>query len=168
MAEKKKAPVLSAEDALVELDADIQKDRKSIENARKWRRRAATVAGVAFVLCGPFRFYPPAILVLVPAVLAGAGIAMASHFRLKDKQEDLDRKYERQAQLIIAVEAARQNGPEAKQALDRKIAAEFADVSVAERLEKAVDQLKDLLDGPNNDNKSGLGKADPARKDFKI
>lgn len=171
---EKKTPVLSAEDALLELDTEIQKDRKSIASARKWRRRAATVAGTAFLLCGPFRFYPPAILVLVPAVLVGAGIAIASHFRLKDKEEDLDRKYDRQAQLIIAVEAARKGGPEAKQALDRKIAAEFADVSVVERLEKAVHDLKDLVDGPDNDNKTaGLGKAapgktDPEKKDIRL
>jgi hypothetical protein len=166
---KKQAPILSAEDALIELDAEIQKDRKNVESARKLLKRASTVAGVAFVLMGVARVYPPAILLLVPTMIAGAAVAVAAHFHLKDKQEDLDGKYDRQAQLILAVEAARKEGPSAKQALDKRIAAEFADVSVVERLEKAVQDLRNMVDGSDNDDKTtDMGKASPAKKSLRL
>ena len=151
------------EQRLIDLDREIQNDRTSKDNWAKWRRRfgfvAAIAAGSIILLKAA-----PIILVMGPTFLVSIGGFIASHFAHKDKEEDLNKKYDQQAKLVIAVETAKSLGPDAENKLEQQISQEFTQVARLSKLEQIVEGLKKSMEGKP----ASLDKAKPANDKLRL
>ncbi len=163
-----RAPTI--EETLTELDNEIQEDRKSLAKWKRWKKHAGFVMGVSTAVCLLLATRIPVIgLVAVPAFIASTTAYVICRIRHKNCEEELNEKYNEQAKLLTAIEAAR-SGPGSELKL-AALAKEFSQASRLSKLEKTVEELtaklKDVLDG-DDDNNKGLDKSAPAKSGIKL